>query len=149
MYDKLNSEFKKARLEKNNLVKDLLSTLKGEIDTEYKDYPKHLEASDLDLNSGELNILTEKKVRSFIKNINKCMESDTNEERLANYSIEKSVLSSFLPKELTRDEIINTLKVIGIDSLPDFGKKMAIAKATFGNEVDGKLLSEIIRNEFN
>lgn len=63
--------------------------------------------------------------------------------------LEAKVLESFLPKQLTKEELIPIVKgkidELGLTSSSDAGKLTGILMKTLKGKVDGKLLNEVIR----
>ena len=64
--------------------------------------------------------------------------------------LEAKVLESFLPKQLTKEELIPIVKgkidELGLSSSSDAGKLTGILMKTLKGKVDGKLLNEVIRS---
>lgn len=64
--------------------------------------------------------------------------------------LEAKVLESFLPKQLTKEELISIVKgkidELGLSSSSDAGKLTGILMKTLKGKVDGKLLNEVIRS---
>lgn len=64
--------------------------------------------------------------------------------------LEAKVLESFLPKQLTKEELIPIVKgkidELGLTSSSDAGKLTGILMKTLKGKVDGKLLNEVIRS---
>ena len=60
------------------------------------------------------------------------------------------MLESFLPKQLTKEELIPIVKgkidELGLSSSSDAGKLTGILMKTLKGKVDGKLLNEVIRS---
>lgn len=71
-------------------------------------------------------------------------------EELAEAELQEAkVLESFLPKQLTKEELIPIVKgkidEMGLTSSSDAGKLTGILMKTLKGKVDGKLLNEVIR----
>ena len=72
-------------------------------------------------------------------------------EELAEAELQEAkVLESFLPKQLTKEELIPIVKgkidELGLSSSSDAGKLTGILMKTLKGKVDGKLLNEVIRS---
>lgn len=72
-------------------------------------------------------------------------------EELAEAELQEAkVLESFLPKQLTKEELIPIVKgkidEMGLTSSSDAGKLTGILMKTLKGKVDGKLLNEVIRS---
>ena len=122
--EKINADFMSAMREKNVVVKNLLSVIKGEIQTIEK--------------NTKVEALSDEEI---VKILNKSVKSikETADE---NMSIELGVLESYLPKMLSREEItdkIKQLKESGVDNIGGIMKE-------FSNlPVDRKLVSDIFK----
>src|SRR5688500_9252832 len=62
---------------------------------------------------------------------------------------ELDVIESFLPKQLSREEVESQIKVIiaesGASSVKDMGKVMGLANKQLAGKADGKMISEIVK----
>lgn len=62
---------------------------------------------------------------------------------------EIAVISQFMPKQLSREEvevlIANLIAASGATSVKDMGKVMGIANKELGGKADGKLIAEIVK----
>jgi len=66
---------------------------------------------------------------------------------------EAGVLESFLPKQLSDEEIKNTVEAIiaetGAEGMKDMGKVMGQATAKMAGRADGKKISDIVKEKLN
>lgn len=66
---------------------------------------------------------------------------------------EIAILSEYLPKQLTKEElkerIMNIINEIGATSIKDMGAVMKEAKAQIGTAADGKSINEVVRELLN
>ena len=66
---------------------------------------------------------------------------------------EIDILLNYLPKQLTEDEIAELvkqgIKEVGANSVKDMGKVMAVLKSKINGRADGKLVSQIIKDNLN
>ena len=72
-------------------------------------------------------------------------------EDLANKELgEKNIISEYLPKQATEEEVLNIvsdiIKETGATSMKDMGKVMKLANAKLGSRSDGKTISTIVKN---
>lgn len=72
-------------------------------------------------------------------------------EDLANKELgEKNIISEYLPKQATNEEVEAIVKSIicevGANSIKDMGKVMKLATAELGSRSDGKTISTIVKN---
>lgn len=63
---------------------------------------------------------------------------------------EKKIISNYLPKQATEEEVEAIVKSIicelGASSMKDMGKVMTVAKTELGDKSDGKTISTIVKN---
>lgn len=71
------------------------------------------------------------------------------EEKAAEEEAELSVISSYLPEALSRDEVVATAKEViaetGASEMKDLGKVMPILMERFRGRADGKEVNEVVR----
>ena len=64
--------------------------------------------------------------------------------------LEISIYETYLPAQLSDDELADVLKAIiaevGAESMKDMGKVMGAAKAKVGNQADGKRINECVKS---
>ena len=128
-----------ARKNKDKLKSTLLTTLIGE-------------ASMIGKNNGNRES-TDKEVfdviKKFIKNINTTIElvEDVNDLKT-----EKTILESYLPKQLTEEEldniIVSAIKENNYDNIKQMGAIMKFLKDNYNGLYDGSTASKIIKEKF-
>lgn len=121
-----------AKKVKDLLKANLLSTLYAEIFTLSKS-GKELTEED------EIRI-----IKKFIKNADETLALEIPEDRKSKYKTEKKILESYLPQQLTREEIEKT-----VGDLLSAGKVMkdimGYFKENYSGRYDGKTVNEIVR----
>lgn len=75
------------------------------------------------------------------------------EELAAKEAEELAVIETFLPKQLSAEEMEEEIKGIahetGAAGMKDMGKVMAVASKRFAGRADGKLISELVKKTLN
>lgn len=121
-----------AKKAKDLLKANLLSTLYAEIFTVSKS-GKELTEED------EIRI-----IKKFIKNADETLELEIPDDQKSKYKAEKQILESYLPQQLTKEEIEKT-----VSDLLTQGKVMkdimAYFKENYSGRYDGKTVNEIVR----
>lgn len=89
-------------------------------------------------------------VKKFIKNVDATLEVLVpGSEIYATYAVEKTLLESFQPKQLSEEELTEKVALIissmGEVTQKDMGKVMTALKAGFDGAYDGKLASQVVR----
>lgn len=130
--DRVSKDYMNAMREKDTLKKNLLSVAKGEIQTIEKN--KKVE----DLSDDEVLVILTKMAKSVKENISLTSDPDA--------VLELSILEEYLPKQMTREEI-----VIKVSSLVENGVVQVggIMKEFAGLPVDRKVVSEVIKELLN
>ena len=126
-YTRLREDHLEARKAKHQVAINLLGTLKGEVDTALK-------------GTDELPYVVVELLRKTFKNLK---VTKTEQSR-----IELEILQPYLPTKLTRNEIINELKLLNIEEMSTFGEKMGAAMQVLRGRVDGAELRQIIITKF-
>lgn len=128
LLEKINSDFVAAFKERNMEKKNFLGVLKGEVTREKK------EPTDTEVMA---------KIESMIKNHNKSVEKSG---ASALSETELNILESYLPKQMTEEEIDNKLREVISGGANNVG---AIMSAFKGLPVDMKLVSEKAKKTLN
>lgn len=126
--EKVNADYMKAFKEKNTAIKNLLSVVKGEIQT-------------IEKNTGSENLSNEEVLKIFNKTSKSLKEtikaSDDEESKL-----QLIVVESYLPKLMSKEEVttkVNELVTSGITQIGAIMKEFATLPA------DKKMVSEVIK----
>lgn len=134
MFKRIKSDRLVARREKNKEVSSILTTLIGEIESDVIGNTKIKEITD------DVVIA---KIKKFSKSLNELLsklDKDSPAAELPNYELK--ILNSYLPSQLTEDE----LRAIIIDSgLTNIGEIMKMLKSNHSGLFDGKMASSIIK----
>ena len=90
-----------------------------------------------------------KVVKKFIKGIDEMISVVGTKSR---FPLEKEILSKYIPKQMDKEEmydvVSNVLFIHKIERIPkNMGKVMALLKATYDGQYDGKVASQIVREK--
>lgn len=122
--EKINADLRQAMLQKDETTKSLLRVVIGEFNRVDK-------------------VLSDEKATSILKKMVENAKEVGNENEVA-------ILQNYLPKQLSKDQLMGVISSIiedyGYTSMKDMGKIMASLKETHAGQYDGKLASEIIKN---
>jgi len=110
-----------------------------------------------DKNAGEINEEAEiKLLQKLSKQRKESAEIYKSQNRQDLYEVEvgqMEVINEYLPKQLSVEEITETLKKLiaenNITSPKDMGRLMGLATKTFAGKADNKTVSEIVRSLLN
>ena len=139
--DQFMQDLKTAMKEKQEVRKSTITMLRAAVKQVEVDQRIELdEAAIIDIMAKQI-----KQKKAAIEEFAKGGRQDLVDE--ANAEID--VLMAYMPKQLTKDEIIAVVKGLiqdlGASGMQDMGKVMAAAKDTTKGQADGKTLSDVVR----
>lgn len=135
----LNTEIKEAMINKDVEKRDVLRTVKSNANLDAKE--KHVDITD------ELVIDA---VKKEIKQLNQTVKSLVGKENTVLYRSSKyriEILETYMPKQLTEDEIREAVKKIvsELDENVAFGVKMRAVMKELRGKADGKLIQKFVK----
>jgi uncharacterized protein YqeY len=132
LIEKIRNDMHEAKKVKNLLKANLLSTLYAEIFTLSKSGKELTEEDEI------------KVIKKFVKNANETLALDISEEQKRKYEAEKLILESYLPHQLSREEVD---RIVGdlLSQEKTMKEIMAYFKENFAGRYDGKTVNEIVR----
>lgn len=141
MKDELMNALKDAMKEKNDVKKNTIQMVRAAILQIEKD--KHIEVSDEEI----ISIISKevKKRKDAISDF----EKGGREDLVDQTKEEISYLEVYLPKQLSREEIIkivqDVINEVGAESIKDMGKVMKSSKEKIGAAADGKTINDVVK----
>lgn len=139
--EKLMEDLKNAMKEKNIIRKNVIQMVRAAILQIEKD--KGIEVDDNRI----LEIIAKE-----VKTRNDSLadfEKGGREDLISSAKEEIAILSEYLPKQLTKEELKEKLTTIiadlGATSIKDMGKVMKEAKSQIGTAADGKSINEVVK----
>ncbi len=143
--EKLMEDLKNSMKEKNVVRKNVIQMVRAAILQIEKD--KGIEVDDNKI----LEIIAKE-----VKTRNDSLEDfqkGGREDLVEQAKQEIAILSEYLPKQLTKEElkgkIMNIINEIGATSIKDMGAVMKEAKSQIGTAADGKSINEVVRELLN
>ena len=134
--ERISTDYMTAFKAKDTASKNLLSVIKGEIQTAEK-------------NTGVENMTDEdvakilnKTAKGLSESISKMKSIAGQEENIAQASAELEILQSYLPKLMSREEIVKKVSEMKESGIVNIGQ---IMKEFTGLPVDRKVVSEVIK----
>ncbi len=138
--EKINGELKTAMLAKDSKRLEALRAIKAEI---------------LLLKSSEKGTSEDAENKALLKMVKQRKEvadiyTTQNRPELAETELfQAGVIESFLPKQLSEDELQTAIKeimtTVGASSMADMGKVMGIATKQLAGKAEGKTISEMVK----
>ena len=128
LIEKINADYMTAFKAKDAVSKKLLSVIKGEIQT-------------IEKNVG-VDSLSDEEVTKILNKTVKSLKETLQASDSADTKLELEIVEAYLPKQLSKDEIVSKvteLKVAGITNIGQIMKEFASLP------VDRKLVSEVIK----
>lgn len=133
---KIKTDQLQARKAKNTSTSQLLTTLLGECETLSKSKGKELSDS-------EVFAVVEKFVKNNLQTIKAI---GPHNEKYDVLSDENEILASYLPSQLTEDELkVEIQKFVDANENSNVGSVMKYLKENFPNRYDGKLASSLAK----
>ena len=126
--EKINADYMTAFKAKDAVSKKLLSVIKGEIQT-------------IEKNVG-VDSLSDEEVTKILNKTVKSLKETLQASDSADTKLELEIVEAYLPKQLSKDEIVSKvteLKVAGITNIGQIMKEFATLP------VDRKIVSEVIK----
>ncbi len=131
-------QLKTAMKEKDILAKGVLSLLKSALDLAEKEKGEALTADE------EMAI-----VNREVKQTNQALEGAQKAERADLIEKEEAklvLLKSFLPKQLSEEEIAEKLVAAGVEKGMNMGEAMKIAKPLLSGQAEGAVISKVVKS---
>lgn len=139
--EKLLEDLKNSMKEKNIVRKNVIQMVRAAILQIEKD--KGIEVDDNKI----LEIIA-KEVKTRNDSLED-FEKGGREDLVKQAKEEIAILSEYLPKQLTREELREKLEVIvkevGATTIKDMGKVMKVAKEQIGTAADGRSINEVVK----
>lgn len=124
---------------------------------------RSIKAAITELKTAEKNSIKEPTDADIIKIIQKLakqrsesaeiFEKNGRQELAEKEKAELSILNEYLPKMLSEDELIdiinNVIKDLGATSMKDMGKVMGFINKTYAGQVDGSVVSKIVKTKLS
>ena len=144
MQNKINTAFKHAMLNKDEDAKRVISTLRAEI----KNKEIELRTTNKEMTDDVILSLVQKLIKQT-KDAIEMFKNGGREDLVEKNEKEISILSQFLPKQLTTDEIDAILKqeieANSITSVKDMGKLMGVLKSKYSGQMDFGYVSKKVK----
>lgn len=143
--EQITADFKQAMLDHDEVRKTTLNGLKSAI--RYKEVEKGVGA---ELDDTEIEAVVASQVKSRNDSI-AIYEQSGETERANKERAERDILMTYLPKQLTDDELKDKIATIieqGGFTQADFGKIMGKAKAEIGNAAEGGAIAAAVKGYF-
>lgn len=131
-------QLKTAMREKDTLAKGVLSLLKSALDSAEKEKGEVLTAEE------EMAIINRE-----VKQTNQALEGAQTAGRadlIEKEEAKLTLLKSFLPKQLSEEEIAEKLVAAGIEKGMNMGEAMKIAKPLLTGQAEGAVISKVVKS---
>lgn len=131
-------KLKKAMKEKDALSKGVLTLVKAALDSAEKEKGEALTEAE------EIAIINRE-----VKQTNQALDGAKQAGRddlIENEQAKLDLLKSFLPKQLSEEEIANALKQAGVTSGMNMGDAMKIAKPLLNGKAEGAIISRVVKS---
>ena len=127
--ERISADYMTAFKAKDSVAKNLLSVIKGEIQT-------------IEKNSGIDNMPDEDVIKILNKTV-KSLKETLNVSDSVDTKLELAIVEAYLPKQLSKEEIFNKVTELKNSGVTNIGQ---IMKEFAGLPVDRKVVSEVIKD---
>lgn len=134
LLETIRQHMREAKMAKDTVKSNLLSTLYGEMFTQSKNGKEMTEEDELKI------------IRKFMKNADETLALDIPEDTKAKLRTEKEILEAYLPKQLGRDEIDKIVTEM-VSQGKTVKEIMPFFKEKYQGMYDGKTVNEIIKSK--
>ena len=136
--DQVFAQLKVAMKEKDVLSKGVLQLVKAALDAAEKEKGAALtEAEEIAVINREV-----KQTNQALEGAESAGRADLIEKEQAKLTL----LKSFLPKQLSEEEIAEALKAAGVTAGMNMGEAMKIAKPLLTGKADGAIISKVVKS---
>ncbi|MBZ0204210.1 MAG: GatB/YqeY domain-containing protein [Ignavibacteria bacterium] len=136
LIEKIRKDMQDAKRNRETTKANLLSTLYGEMFTQSKSGKEFTEDDELKI------------IRKFMKNADETLSFDIAEEAKQKLLDEKKILESYLPGQLSKDEI-DTIVTKMTSEGKTIKEIMPFFKENFSGRYDGRIVSEIVKSKIS
>jgi len=146
MLERITNDIKEAMKSKDTLKLQTLRMLKGSIDLERIN--KKLEK----VSDDDIVVIIGKQIKTRKESIVE-FEKGNRQDLIDQTNEEIKILSSYMPEQLSEEEIIdiidNIIKTVNATTIKDMGSVMKEASAKLKGKADMSLVSSIIKNKLS
>jgi len=139
--ERLLDDLKNSMKEKNEIRKNTITLIRSAILQQEKDNKVVLEDEQIT----QIIAKEAKKRKDSLADY----EKSGREDLISQINEEISILSEYLPKQLSKEEVTeivkSTVEELNATSMKDMGKIMKVVKEKVGVTADGKMINEIVK----
>lgn len=135
--DAVFEQLKQAMRDKDSLKKGVLQLVKAAIDLQAKEQGAPVSEQD------EISI-----IQREVKQTEQALEGAEQAGRddlIADEKRKLEILTAFLPKQLSEEEIVAVLTEAGVTTGMNMGEAMKIAKPALAGKTDGKTMAKVVK----
>ncbi|KXK56782.1 MAG: GatB/Yqey [Chlorobi bacterium OLB5] len=134
LIDKIRKDMQQAKIAKETVKSNLLSTLYAEIFTQSKSGKEMTEDDEFKI------------IRKFIKNADETLSFDITEEARGKLTEEKKILEAYLPAQLSKEEIEKIVSGLVAEG-KTMKEIMPYFKVKYNGLYDGRTVSELVKSK--
>ena len=135
--DAVFEQLKQAMRDKDSLKKGVLQLVKAAIDLQAKEQGAPVSEQD------EISI-----IQREVKQTEQALEGAEQAGRdylIADEKRKLEILTAFLPKQLSEEEVVAVLTEAGVTTGMNMGEAMKIAKPALAGKTDGKTMAKVVK----
>lgn len=144
--EKILNDYKEAMKERDNLKSSVISFLRAEMINLATAKKKNV------LDDAEVISVIKKQIKQRKDSIEQFAKGGR-QEMADKEEKEMAILKSYLPPELSYEQIMKIVEEVMVETgalgIKDMGKVMKEVNAKIGSQADGKVISDIVRNKLS
>lgn len=141
LLDKLNQDLKQAMKEKDVIRKNVVILIKAALTNESKKLLR-------DLSDQEQIAIVQRELKQTKDALVEFKKSDR-QDVIDTENQKIAVIESYLPKQLTKEEVHELLNALNIDKSMKMGDIIKLVKEEVKGAAEGKLISEVVKEFLN
>lgn len=134
------ADLKQAMKNKDVLAKGVLQLLKAKVDAYCKDNGID------DITSQDFYVLVQSELKQLDQSLG-FAQTAGRDDLIAEIGLKKDLLTNYLPKQLSYEEVMNVVQST-IDSSKPMGENMKHYMAHFNGQADNKTISTVVRSYY-
>lgn len=135
--DAVFEQLKQAMRDKDSLKKGVLQLVKAAIDLQAKEQGAPVSEQD------EISII-QREVKQTEQALEGAEQAGRN-DLIADEKRKLEILTAFLPKQLSEEEVVAVLTEAGVTTGMNMGEAMKIAKPALAGKTDGKTMAKVVK----
>lgn len=141
----LKVDFKTALKDKDRLRKGVITIVLSNIKSAEKEKQLKEKNTSVELNDDEVLSIISTELKQTKDSLTEYKKADRHDLVLQEQE-KVAILESYLPKQLTEEEITMLAVELGIEKGSNLGKSIGLLRQKLGSSAEGKLITQVVKN---